>query len=420
MTTAFWLTLAALIGLALVFVLYPLFFTRSRKGDVDDIRHQNLVAYRSRLAELDADLDAGVIDGPTHAQMKEELAGTLLEDVDRTPEAAPTGRARGRRAALVVVLVSVVAVPAASLWLYRDWGGVEQLEQYQTMLALQQADQSRGQKMAALAEQLRDRLIADPDNLDGWAMLGRTYMTLENYDQAAWAFEQLAGQVDDVPREAATAWGLAAQARFFDSKGAMTPVVTSTIEKARSRNPDEVNALGLLGIHAFEQQDYREAIRYWERIIQVAPDHPQLPSIKQGVAEAYRRLGEPVPDRLLASGGASVTVRVTLAEHLKDQVKPETTLFVFAKAFNGPPMPLAVARLQAGQLPVTVTLDDSMAMAPGNTLSGADQVVVSARLSPSGNAIPQSGDWQGSASQPVKLEAYDGQPVAVTIDQQVP
>lgn len=420
MTTAFWLTLAALIGLALVFVLYPLFFGRSQKADVDDIRHQNLLAYRSRLAELDADHEAGVIDTPTHAQMKEELAGTLLDDVDRSPESPGRGPGRSRRAALVVVLISVIAVPAVSLWLYRDWGGVDQLEQYRTMLALQQADQGRNQKMAALAEQLRDRLMASPDNLDGWAMLGRTYMSLENYDEAAWAFEQLAGQVEEVPREAATAWGLAAQARFFASKGAMTPVVTSTIDKARSRNPDEVNALGLLGIHAFEQQDYREAIRYWERIIKVAPDHPQLPSIKQGVAEAYRRLGEPVPEQLLASGGAAVTVKVTLAENLRGKIKPDTTLFVFAKAAGGSPMPLAVARLQAGQLPVTVTLDDSMAMAPGNTLSGADQVIVSARLSPSGNAIPQSGDWQGSASEPVRLAEYDGQPVVVTIDRQVP
>lgn len=423
MTTTFWLALAALMGLALVFVLYPLFFHRPEKEAVNDIRHQNLLAYRSRLAELDAEREAGNLDEDTYQQMKEELSGSLLDDVDRSTAGGGRRVARlsGRRWAVAVALVSIIAVPAVSLWLYQNWGGASQLEQYQTMLKMQQADASRGQQMAALAEQLRSRLEESPaDNPDGWAMLGRTYMNLENYDEAAWAFEQLAGQLEGNPEEAATAWGLAAQARFFQSKGAMTKPVTEAISRAQARNPDEVNALGLLGINAFEQQDYQAAIDHWERIIEVAPRHPQLPSIREGVAEAYRRLGKPVPDAVAGAANVSVTVHVELADRFKDAVAPDTTLFVFARDANGSRMPLAAARLQAQQLPVTLTLDDSMSMGAGARLSDASVVVVSARLSPAGQALPQSGDWQGSTASPIDLKAYDGKPVSIVIDQQVP
>lgn len=422
MTLAFWLTLAALIGLALVFVLYPLVFHRPEKAAVDDIRHQNLLAYRSRLAELDVEREAGNLDEITYQQMKEELAGSLLDDVSHSEAEANrvSRRMPGRRSARVVVLASVVLVPAISLWLYNDWGGVTQLEQYQTMLEMRQTNQSQGQQMAQLAEQLRQRLQDNPENLEGWAMLGRTYMNLENYDQASWAYEQLAGQLADVPAEAATAWGLAAQARFFESRGAMNADVTEALDNARERNPDEVNALGLLGINAFEREAYQEAIEYWGRIIEVAPDHPQLPSIRQGVAEAYRRLGQPVPEELTQPAGASVTVRVELADTFKGNVPPDTALFIFARNADGGGMPLAVARLTASQLPTTVTLDDSMAMAPGAKLSGAQSVSLAARLSPSGNAIPQSGDWQGTSEGAVDLSRYDGEPVDVVIDQRVP
>ncbi|MGP4844899.1 c-type cytochrome biogenesis protein CcmI [Marinobacter sp. 1Y8] len=421
MTTAFWLAIVALIGLALIFVLYPLFFYRPEKEAVNDIRHQNLLAYRSRIAELDAEKDAGNLDDATYQQMKEELAGSLLDDVDKTAgQEAPAGkRPAGRRSAIAIALVSVVMIPALAFYLYDDWGAVSQIEQWQTMKDMQASSQPEDQQMATLAQQLRERLEEQPDNLQGWAMLGRTYMNLENYGEAAWAFERLAGQVEDAPNEAATAWGLVAQARFFDSKGKMTPPVTAAIKNAQHRNPDEVNALGLQGINAFESGNYQQSIDYWGRIVKAAPDHPQLPSIRSGIVEAYRRLGKPVPQELTAPEGAKVTVSVSLADAFRDQVAPQTTLFIFAQNAEGSPMPLAVARLQASDLPTTVTLDDSMAMAPTAQLSDASKVMLTARLSPAGSAQPQSGDWQGTIGQPLVLADYDGQPVKLVIDQQL-
>lgn len=419
----FWPIAVALTLLALCFILYPLFFHRPETGDVDDIRHQNLQAYRSRLAELEAERAAGHLDAATFGQMKEELSASLLDDVN-----TPVTHARqvpGRRSALIVVLASIMVIPVAAFTLYQDWGAKDAVGQARIMEQIQSAfadhqQQRQQQELPELAQQLRDRLVASPDNLEGWSLLGQTYMNLENYSEAAWAYQHLAGEMEGAPQEAATAWGFVAQARFFESRGAMNDAVKRAIDQAQQRNPDEVNALGLLGVHAFEQENYREAIKYWGRIIQVAPDNPQSDAIRQGLVQAYRRLGEPVPQSLASASGASVIVRVRLAEKFRDQVASDTTLFVYAREAGGSPMPLAAAKLTASQLPVTLTLDDSMAMTPNARLSDAKKVILGARLSKGGSVQANGGGWQGVRESPVDIASYDGKPVIVTIDRPIP
>lgn len=323
---------------------------------------------------------------------------------------------------MAVALVSILLIPAATVYLYERWGAMDRVEQFITMQEMGTTEGSRQAQMTELSGQLRERLEASPDNPDGWAMLGRTYMRLERFDDAAWAFRQLADSVNDDSRARAVAYGLSAQALFFGSQGAMTKEVTAAIEQARELNPDEVNALGLLGINAFSQQNYREAIEYWERIETVAPDHPQIGSIREGIREAYTRLGEEPPAQVAAAetSGAGVTVRVTLSEDFQNQVPADTTLFLFARQPNvqqGPP--LAVARLTADQLPVEIRLDGRYAMSPQATISSVDEVVVTARLSRSGNVAAQAGDWQGSTDVPVAVNESQEAPVAVVIDQQL-
>jgi cytochrome c-type biogenesis protein CcmH len=252
-------------------------------------------------------------------------------------------------------------------------------------------------------------------------------MRLKRYDDAAWAFRQLADSVKSDEGSRAVALGLSAQAQFFRTQGAMTEKVTSTIEEALELNPDEVNSLGLLGIHAFSQGSYREAIQYWERIQTVAPDHPQLASIQGGIQEAYTRLGEQPPAEQPAfaapddsAGNVGVSVRVSLDDAFKQEIPEDTTLFIFARAANvqsGPP--LAVVRLTASALPIDIRLNDSHAMAPQAVISGAEQVVVTARLTLSGNINAQPGDWQGSTELPIAVSGDQGSPVDLVIDQQL-
>jgi len=425
MTQAFWIAATVLIIFALGFVLYPVMFHRRGARQQTDLRNQNLLAYRSRMAELEKEHQAGIIDKEAYRQLREELAGAMLDDVPDNE--VPSQTVPGRKSAIAIALFSILLIPAATVLLYEEWGAMDSVESFIAMQELGSSDEARATQMSELTQQLRARLETSPDNPDGWAMLGQTYMRLERYDDAAWAFRKLADNVSSDDGSRAVALGLAAQAQFFRSQGAMTEEVTSAIEEARALNPDEVNSLGLLGIHAFSQGNYREAIRYWERIQTAAPDHPQLASIQGGIKEAYTRLGEQVPAQAPAfsapddsAGGVGVTVRVTLDEAFKQDIPDDTTLFLFARAANtqsGPP--LAVVRLTASALPIEVRLDDSHAMAPQAVISGAEKVVVTARLTRSGNINAQAGDWQGSTDSPIEVSEDQGAPVVLVIDQQL-
>ncbi len=423
MTTTFWLAATALMGLALAFVLFPLFFNRPRDRAETDLRNQNLLAYRGRMAELEAEHKAGILDHENYRQLRDELAGSLLDDVSEEPVSTAKPESR-RTGAWIIAAGSVVLIPALAMYLYQHWGAMDDVEQWVAMNEISSGDDRVGQ-VNQLTAQLRARLEASPDNPEGWAMLGRTYMSMERYPDAAWAFERLAEQTSDFPRQAATALGLAAQARFFESKGDMNATVVAAIEAARAVNPDEVNALGLLGIHAFEQKQFEQAIGYWERIAEVVPNHPQLPSIRQGIEQAYQRLGRSAPapavSEAVALSERGVTVRIELSPAFNGQVPADTTLFIYARRPGEQrSAPLAVARRTAGELPLELRLTDALSMTPTAKISDAEEVVIAARLSPGANAMPRPGDWQGVLNAPVAVtDATDDQPVEVIINQQL-
>lgn len=426
MTQTFWLIASALVLLALVFIIAPLIFHRSGRRAVMDLRNQNLLAYRSRLRELDRELESGALDQESYQQLRDELAGSLLDDVpdaERSLLESPA-MVKSGKSGLIVVLVSLAVIPAASVFLYERWGAMDEYDQFLAMEDMATAEGGKLGQMQGLARQLREKLEANPDNSEGWAMLGRTYMNLQQYTDAAWAFEQLARSIKDNPQSKATAWGLSAQALFFLNEGALVGGVSQAIEKARALNPDEVNSLGLLGIDAFSQQNFEKARQYWERIVEVAPDHPQIVAIRQGIDQAYQRLGKEPPSSAVTgadqSASLGVAVRVELDPAFQKEVPGDTPLFVFARSVDqtgGPP--LAIARLTAGQLPAVVRLDDRNAMSPQARISDAEAVRVQARLSPSGNAMPRPGDWHGQAADPIPVETGEVEPVSLVIDTQL-
>ncbi len=428
MSMQFWLVLALMAALALVFIFYPVIFHAEAPGQAADRRAQNLLAYRTRLAELEEETARGEISEEEFEALKRELDAGLLDDVDSGGER----RARtGRRLAWGVALASVVLVPLVAFGLYGKLGASDTLAEAQTIRAMQQGKNVSRSRMETLLERLRKDLEADPANVDSWVVLSRSYMNLEDYHKAAWAFEQLAAQVEkqEGARQAAGAWGLAAQAHYFAGGEKMTDAARADIKRALDQNPNEITSLGLEGINAFKQGDYRAAVKYWGQILKTAPNHPQIAVIRQGIKEAYKRLGEPVPDSLLAGTkagrndkgakgkGPRMTVDVSLAGRYQDKVAQGDTVFVYAKAVNGPPMPLAVARYKVSDLPVKVTLDDSMAMAPVARLSKASKVMLYARVSPSGSAMPSSGDWIGKVG-PLPVQT-NTKPIQISIDHQI-
>jgi cytochrome c-type biogenesis protein CcmH len=193
------------------------------------------------------------------------------------------------------------------------------------------------------------------------------------------------------------------------------------VRRALEIDPNQWKALALAGTAAFDRKDFGEAIAYWERLKRVVPPDSEMGrSVDASIAEA-RELGNIKPAAKAAAktapaSDAKVAGRVSLAKELAAKAAPTDTVFIFARAPAGPPMPLAVLRKQVKDLPVEFTLDDSLAMAPSVKLSNFAEVVVGARISRSGSATPQSGDLQG-LSRPVKLGATG---VAVVIDTALP
>jgi cytochrome c-type biogenesis protein CcmH len=182
------------------------------------------------------------------------------------------------------------------------------------------------------------------------------------------------------------------------------------VERALELDPNNLKALALSGTAAYGRKDYARAAAQWERMLALVPaDSEDARVIRENVQEARALAGQPAPK---AAAGPQLRGQVALSPKVSKQAAPDDTVFIFARALDGPPMPLAVKRVKVRELPVGFALDDSMAMAPGLNLSAHPRVVVVARISRSGSPSAQPGDLQG-ASGPV---ANDAQGVSVTID----
>jgi cytochrome c-type biogenesis protein CcmH len=249
----------------------------------------------------------------------------------------------------------------------------------------------------------------NPSDGEGWAMLARSYNVLGRYQEASTAYEKAVSLLpQDAQLMADYADALAmSQGQKLEGK----PL--DIVRQALKIDPANLKALALAGTEAYDRKAYREAVTYWDKVVQLAPaDSEFARSIVSGLEEAralaegrkpVAALPEIMPARPAAPKLAStgITGSVSLKPNMAARVKPDDTVFIFARAENGPRMPLAILSRKASELPLQFTLDDSSAMSPDMKLSGAASVKVVARISRSGNATAQSGDLEGTAG-PVK------------------
>ncbi|MFN0315931.1 MAG: tetratricopeptide repeat protein, partial [Burkholderiales bacterium] len=173
------------------------------------------------------------------------------------------------------------------------------------------------------------------------------------------------------------------------------------VKLALERDPQSSKALWLAGIGGMQRGDKASALEHWGRLKRQLPsESSEAKSLNAYIAqiEAGGSPGTPRP----SAGG--VKIRVTLDPALKLRVAPGDAVFVFARAVQGPRMPLAIVRKQVKDLPLEMTLDDSHAMSPQMSLSRHDEVIVGARISRAGDASPRAGDSEGFSA-PVKVGA---------------
>ena len=394
----------------LILVTGAVIFGALRRRETSEVTPGRL--YAERRAELAQDLEAGAIANDDAGSIEAELAqATLAEEDGVAKQRAEDGP---RRAALILcaVLVPLIAVP---MYLHLGNPGLADVAAGGDM---------RQMRPEQLLSHLESQAAKDPKNYEVRFMLGRAYMAAQRYDRAAQEFEQVLAGVG----EQATLLVEYADALAMQTGGKLSGKPAELAARALKLEPENVTALWLTGMAENEAGKRTEALQHL-RQARKAARKSEVPTddLDAMIASLEAGLGSAAPpDTEIpeadahagpAPGGPSLEVKVGISEELRAKLPTDATLFVFARAKNGMPMPLAVVRLPVSALPATVTLDDSKAMSPQAALSKFDTVEVVARVSRSGQPMPASGDFEGSVPS-VATATHD--PVSVTIDRIVP
>ncbi len=372
MTLFFWITAVGLSLLAAVFVAGPLLF---RSTGTRDRTRVNVELYEDRIAELEQALDDAEIDKAEFETLKAELQKNLLAE---TQDA--TSRVSASTGSRLPVAVAV-AIPVLAFPLYFLWGSFVDV---QLTRQLQTLDPANEMEVRGTIDALARRMASQPENDQGWFLLANAYVGLEEYARAAAAFRHL---VERFPDDVNLSSNLA-EALYLSRGGEMTDEVRAAVDRALELDPKNLAMLELLGMHSFRSNELAAALGYFERALDAGPTGERAQVIQRaivGVRGMMQERGETPPDvaGTLTEDMRSIVVALTAVE---EGIPDEATVFVFARAVAGPPMPLAVQRLKYGDLPASIRLDESMAMLQGVGLGNFDQVQVVARVALDGDA----------------------------------
>ncbi len=406
---AFWIAAAIVVALALSLLLRPAFARRAEGFTRSEL---NLSVYRDQLRELEADLRSGTVAQEDYDRARRELEKRLLEEVDEKPgRAAPSS---GKPARLRWFGVAAgIAVPLLALAIYAATGNPAALDPAKRQ-------EVGAKEIEAMVQTLADRLAQNPDDVEGWKMLGKSYAVMGRFAEATKAYSKAVMLTPRDPQLLADLADSLAMARGQKMTGEPEELVL----RALQLDPKNPKALALAGTAAYERADYRAAVGYWERMLPLVAEGSEDRRIIQANIDEARARSSAAPEKAQAkkkpgdkkqAGLASLGGRVTISPGLAAKVKPDDTLYIFARAAEGPPMPLAILRSRAGALPLKFKLDDSSSMNAQTKLSDVGRVVVVARVSKSGNAVPQAGDLQGTSG-PV---ANNAQGLHIVIDTEV-
>ena len=426
--TLFFIFAALLVALCLAWLLLGLFRSGHSSTDQEAV---NITLARERRATLDEALANGSIDQATHDYEREQLEYDLAADLKLESERTPPKS--GHIAAAIIV---AIFVPVTAGTLYLQLGNPAAITQTDNPPQTAAGADGQAPSLVDLLPQLEARLAAAPDDVNGWRLLGRSYLSVNEFARAQSAFEKaLALEENDVPTLAQLAEAIA-----MTRDGDLSGESLRYLERANSIDPDNEHALWLLAIARQQTGDHQSALDGFDRLASISKDNPEaLATIEQmrarsmdAMAGGVATTGQPAAETAMESTTdsvnqrraepqagtvASVQVSVTLSEAAKAAAGDESAVFIYARASKGPPMPLAVSRITVADLPITVTLDDSMAMIPNMTLSAFPSVTIGARISPTGNPLAQSGDWFAEQND-ILVNETDS--VSLTIDTQTP
>lgn len=379
---------------------------------INDPAKANAAVYRDQLAELDREYVMGNLNYEELKAARDELSERLLADVaglDETVQPAPPTSTVVWQKPWLSIAVLVFVVPVSSMLMYSVLGEPAALDPMALKQGVDSSAEVTPEKLTEMATALTRRLQDEPNSMEGWVMLGRVQRARGHFEESAEAFAKALALSRDDNLSIERAEVLAQK-----NGGSFAGEPWSIIQRVLTADPHHLNALFLAGSASYAEMNFTTALRYWERAREVVPaDSPDAPELDRAIAEARNKLGLPaIPPRaaeaaanLQASqatlAATSISGRVTLVKELKGLVAPTDTVFVYATPVTGSRMPVAIVRTTADKLPLDFVLDDSTAMNPSVKLSSMDEVTVRVRISKSGQATAQPGDY-GVSLTPVK------------------
>lgn len=408
----FWVVAVALLVAVVAVLAVPLAKRRvMQRADIDHDR-SNVALFQDQIAELERDRAQGILSDEQFEQARVELSQRLLSEVNSPADDADIAAAKVGGPWRYAILA---CVPIATVLAYLVLGVPEALDPRVTS-ARSGAPTDHAQNLDQLAERLAQRLQQNPNDTEAWVLLARSYQMLGRHPEALKAF---ARAIELVPASAQL-YADYADVQVAANAGQWNAGAQAAVKRALEIDAAHPKALWLAGTDAFVRKDYGAALGYWEKLLPLAePGSEVAQVIQNNIAEARSLAGgarstaaasgtppaaqaAAKPDPSAAPAGAE-TLRgtVTLDDKLKAHAKPTDTVFVFARAAQGPKVPLAIRRITVQDLPYSFGLDDGAAMAPGMTISKFSQVVVGARVSRTGDATPKPGDLEGYSA-PVK------------------
>jgi cytochrome c-type biogenesis protein CcmH len=415
----------AMAMIAVVLLVLSVALWRGSRQGADAAVHQadaannpaqaNAAVYRDQMAELDREYLMGNLNHEELKVARDELAQRLLTDIDATvaETSAPTSSATSvvwRKPWIGIALV-VFVVPVSSMLMYATLGQPAALDPLALQQGVDASAEVTPEKLTEMATALTRRLQDEPNSMEGWVMLGRVQRARGHFEESAEALGRALSLSNDDNISIERAEVLAQI-----NGGSFAGEPWRIIQRVLSADPHHLNALFLAGSASYAEMNFRSALRFWERAREVVPaDSPDAPELDRAIAEAREKMGLPAippraapqtPDAPTTSPGAdvvasSISGRVSVVNELKGLVAPTDTVFVYATAVSGSRMPVAIVKTTADKLPFDFVLDDRTAMSPSAKLSGMDEVTVRVRISKSGQAVAQPGDYGVSLS-PVK------------------
>lgn len=389
MNLLFLLIAACLVLLAFLFILPPLWRQRAITPEAMDER--NIAIAKQRLAELTEQLQSNVLNQAQYDEQRTELELALSDDLElKTQVSIVTTRGQWLPYALML------AVPVLAATLYWGLGNFQAIVPTPEMLASNEPAVPSVEAINKMVDGLAKKMQTDPNNAEGWLMLGKSYKYLEQYAKSADAFAHAYKLLGDKP----SVMLAYAEALSFANDQQVTGESADLIFKALALEPKNPNALWLAGMAKTQAGEFIEAKKLWT---QLAATLPQGSEAQQEINALLAKIDSKITK---ANNGTdkkatppistvSIDVQVNLAPELQAKTSPTDTLFIYAQALSGAQMPLAIIRKQVSDLPLSVSLTDAQAMIPTMKLSNFSDVKLLARVSKSGNAIKQAGDLIG-------------------------